>query len=70
MKLPCRVAGKAALIVGYAPGRKGRPMAMVITQGALKAVRLKDIELAELPERLQAANVVEIPKKAKEALEE
>ena len=63
MKLPCRVAGKAALIVGYAPGRKGRPMAMVITQGALRAVRLKDVELGELPEGLRA-NVVKMPEKA------
>ena len=62
MKLPCRVAGKAALIVGYAPGRKGRPMAMVITQGALRAVRLKDIELGELPEGLRAT-VVKMPEK-------
>lgn len=62
MKLPCHIAGKAALIVGYAPGRKGRPMAIVITQGTLKAVRLKDVELGELPEKLQAT-VVKLPEK-------
>lgn len=65
MKIPCKVGGKAALIVGYAPGRKGRPMAMVITQGALKAVRLKDVELGELPERLQATVVKMAPKEPK-----
>ena len=52
MKIPCLVNGKAAIIVGFGPGRKGRPMAMVITQGAMKAVRLKDIILEELPEQL------------------
>lgn len=54
MKIPCKINGQPALIVGYAPGRKGRPMAMVITQGQIKAVRLKAIELGELPEPLQA----------------
>lgn len=68
MKIPCKVNGQAALIVGYVPGRKGRPMAMVITQGELKAVRLKHIELGELPERLQA-KVVKMPGRAEKAVE-
>lgn len=54
MKLPCQVNGKPALIVGYGPGKKGRPMAIVITAGALRAVRLRDIVLGELPEELCA----------------
>ena len=62
MKIPCRVAGAAALIVGYAPGRKGKPLAVVITEGALRAVRLKDIELGELPEALQG-RIVKMPEK-------
>ena len=54
MKIPCKVNAKPALVVGYAPGRKGRPMVIVITEGHLKAIRLKDIELGELPEQLSA----------------
>jgi hypothetical protein len=45
MKIFCKVHGKSAVVVGYAPGRKGRPMAIVIVDGKLKDVRLKDIEL-------------------------
>lgn len=45
MKVFCKVHGKDAVIAGYAPGKKGRIMAVVITEGALKAVRLKDIVL-------------------------
>jgi hypothetical protein len=45
MKIFCHVHGKQAVVVGYAPGRKGRPMAIVITEGKLKPVRLKDIVL-------------------------
>jgi len=52
MRIPCRAFGKPAFIVGYAPGRKGRPMAIVITEGGLKAIRLKDVELGDLPEEL------------------
>ena len=60
MKLPCKVNGKPALIVGYAPGPKGKPLVMVITEGELNAVRLKEIELGELPEALRA-KIVKMP---------
>jgi hypothetical protein len=50
MKIFCRVNGKQAVIVGYGPGRKGRPRAIVIANGKIQDVALKDIEL-ELPER-------------------
>lgn len=40
------------MIAGFAPGRKGRPMVIVITQGQLKAVRLKDIRLDNVPNDL------------------
>lgn len=40
------------MIVGYGPGRKGRPMAIVVTGGKLQAVRLKDIDLADIPQDL------------------
>jgi hypothetical protein len=59
VKIPCKVNSKSALVVGYAPGRKGRPMAIVITEGMLRAVRLKDIILGELPDQL-SAKVVKI----------
>lgn len=55
MKIFCHVNGKAAIVVGYGPGRKGRPMAIVISDGKLKAVRLKDIDLDEkqAPENIE-----------------
>lgn len=48
MKILCKVSGKPAMIVGYGPGQKGRPVAIVITQGRLKSVRLKDIDLNDV----------------------
>lgn len=45
MKIFCTVHGKDAVVVGYAPGRKGRPKAIVITEGKLVDVRLKDVVL-------------------------
>lgn len=52
MKILCTVHGKPAMIAGFAPGRKGRPLVVVITQGKLKAVRLKDIDLENVPQDL------------------
>ena len=63
MKIFCKVNGKPSVIVGYGPGRKGRPRAIVISEGKLRDVGLKDIEL-DLPEgRLSDP----IPLKRKEA---
>lgn len=45
MKIFCQVHGKQAVIVGYGPGRKGRPRAIVMTEGKLKDVALKDVVL-------------------------
>lgn len=45
MKIFCTVNGKPAVVVGYGPGRKGRPIAIVITEGQLKATRLKEVVL-------------------------
>lgn len=45
MKLFCRVHGKQAVVIGYGPGRKGRVRAIVIVNGQLKDVGLKDIVL-------------------------
>lgn len=59
MKLPCKVNGKPALVVGYAPGKKGRVMAVVITQGELRAVKLRQVQLGALPEAL-AAKIVKL----------
>ena len=52
MKILCKVHGKPAMIVGYGPGRKGRPMAIVVTKGKLEAVRLRDIDLSDVPQDL------------------
>lgn len=53
MKLPCRVDGKPALIVGYSQGPDDKVHAVVIVEGQLKAVRLKEIELQNVPEGLE-----------------
>jgi hypothetical protein len=52
MKILCTVNNSPAVIVGFAPGRKGRPMVVVVTQGQLKSVRLKDIDLENVPNDL------------------
>lgn len=49
MKLPCRVKGHPAMIVGYANAKRAKLYAVVITQGELRAVRLRDIELLNVP---------------------
>ena len=58
MKIFCQVHGKPAVVVGYAPGRKGRPRAIVIASGKLQDVALKDIildsNLRELPLKKEA----------------
>jgi hypothetical protein len=63
--IACRVGNHPALIVGYAPGRKGKVRAVVITQGVLKDVSLKNIQLVEdLPPELRAPqNVVVLTEK-------
>lgn len=43
MKIFCHINGKQGVVVGYGPGRKGRPMAIVLVNGQLKAMRLKDV---------------------------
>ena len=63
MKIFCKVRGKSAVIVGYGPGRKGRPRAIVITEGKLCDVALKDIEL-EGSEKLRPVPVQQIPRKS------
>lgn len=42
------------MIVGYASAKRGKVYAVVLTQGELKAVRLKEIELLNVPEDLTA----------------
>jgi hypothetical protein len=49
VKIFCKIAGKNAVVVGYGPGRKGKPRAIVICEGKLRDVALRDIEL-EKPE--------------------
>ncbi len=45
MKIICVVRGKPAVIVGYVNGKKNRPMAIVLSDGKLDSVRLKDVKL-------------------------
>lgn len=53
MKLACRVAGHPGLIVGYANAKRSKVWAIVITQGELRPVRLRDIELLTVPAGLE-----------------
>lgn len=64
MKLPCEVDGQPAMIVGYSSGKKGKIHAIVITKGILRAVRLKDVGLKNLPAELQANAPVPLARKA------
>lgn len=67
MKIACKVHGKDALIVGYAPGRRRRIHAIVIVEGKMKAVRLKSIELPEVAERISGAENVTVMEKSRAA---
>ena len=51
-----RVKGQDAAIVGYAPGNDG-PLAVVVMDGRLNAVRLSDVDLRmkQFPKRLRRA---------------
>ncbi len=62
MKLACRVNGKDGLIVGYAQGKRSKVLAVVICSGELRAVRLKDIELLNIPDGLEKT-IVKLPER-------
>jgi hypothetical protein len=49
VKIACKVAGNEATVVGYCPGKKGKIYAIVISNGKLMSVALKNVELPELP---------------------
>lgn len=53
MRLLVKVHGQESVIVGYGPGTAGQPKAIVILDGQLHAVELKDIELQRLPKQLR-----------------
>ena len=42
------------MVVGYGPSKRGKVRAIIISEGQLKEVGLKDIELEELPPELKA----------------
>lgn len=53
MKLSCRVEGKQGLIVGYAPGgKRNRIHAIVVVEGELRHILLRQVELLNVPEGL------------------
>lgn len=65
MKLLCKVNKKPALIIGFCQGHKSKVQAVVITNGRLESVALKDIELNELPDAIKGAdNPIELKKRA------
>lgn len=53
MLLLCKIHGRPAAIVGYGPGEKGQPRAIVVMDGGLKAIRLDEVELPKLPKALR-----------------
>ncbi len=57
MILHVKVDGMQTVVLGYGPGKSGEPMAIVpfVTPGgqySLKAVKLYDIEVLDLPKKL------------------
>lgn len=38
-------SGEEGMIVGYAPGKKGQPVAIILIDQKLRAVRLRNIEI-------------------------
>ena len=65
MKVFCNVHGKPAVIVGYGPGRKGKIRAIVITEGVMKDVALKEIVLDD--DEKELPNNVEVFRQRKNA---
>jgi len=63
VKLACKVRGHNAMIVGYATAKRARVYAIVITQGQLCPVRLRDIELLTVPEGLEKPKLAVVGKK-------
>ena len=53
MLLLVRHLGQDGAVVGYAPGPKGVPLAVVVTSGKLVYAKLEDLELLQLPRKLQ-----------------
>jgi hypothetical protein len=45
MNLLVKVRGEDAIIVGFAPGKKGRTLAVCVIDRKLRVVKLRDIEL-------------------------
>ena len=53
MRLLVRIRNQDSVIIGYCPDANGMPQAIVILDGRLEAVALKDIELQRLPKQLR-----------------
>ena len=63
MRLPCRIAGKPAMIVGYVSRKRSKVSAVVISEGRLISVPLSKIELENVPAELQApSNIIAMEK--------
>jgi len=64
MKLLGTVKGQTAMIVGYCQGKRGKVRAIVITQGQLKDVGLKEFKLNDIPKEFNPS-VVQLKSKVK-----
>jgi hypothetical protein len=46
MKLLVKLkSGEEGMVVGYAPGRKGSPLAIIAVENKLRAVKLRNLEI-------------------------
>ena len=52
MLLLVRYQGLDGAVVGYAPGPKGVPLAVVVTNSKLVYAKLEELELLQLPRKL------------------
>ena len=59
-QIVCNVKGHTALIVGYCQGKRGKVRAIVLTQGHLEDVALKECNLQDVPAEL-SPSVVDLP---------
>jgi hypothetical protein len=61
MKLLIKLkTGEEGFIVGYGPGKKGRPLAIVVVNEKLRAVKLRGLELVGVA-RIKATKQPEVP---------
>lgn len=65
MKIFCKIKGQEAVIVGYAQGKRSKPLAIVLTKNGLVHCSLKDLDVGDTIAKLWPnENVVPMAKKS------